>query len=109
MPAAGRDSNLTRQRILAVVDSIPAGCVASYGQVAQAAGLPRRARLVGRVLAELPAGTGIPWHRVLGAGGRISRDSSAAARQARRLRAEGVGVSPSGRVDWERCRWRAEP
>ena len=99
--------DLRRQRILAVVDSIPRGRVASYGQVAREAALPGRARLVGRVLRDA-SGRGLPWHRVLGAGGRISLPAGCAAfaEQRARLRAEGVEVSAGGRVDLERFGWR---
>ena len=54
------DTDGTRQRICAVVDSIPRGRVATYGQVAREAGLPQRARLVGRVLSKLPRGSRLP-------------------------------------------------
>ena len=104
-----RDRDERRQRILAVVDSIPRGRVASYGQVAREAGLPRHARLVGRVLASLPAGTKIPWHRVLNSAGRISlRPGPGASRQARRLTREGVKVAKSGRVNLRTSRWTPE-
>lgn len=84
-----------RRRILAVVRGIPRGQTASYGEVAERAGLPRRARLVARILSTLPAGTSLPWHRVLGAGGRIAAAAGGptALEQARRLRAEGHSVS----------------
>ena len=105
-PASSPDLN--RQRILAVVDSIPAGQVASYGQVAMEAGLARRARLVGRILASLPKGSGIPWYRVINSSARISLAGAAAQRQARLLRAEGVKVSSTLRVDWRGCRWQPQ-
>ncbi|MCE9594267.1 MAG: MGMT family protein [Planctomycetes bacterium] len=95
-----------RQRILATVDSIPRGAVATYGQIAAEAGLARRARLVGRVLSELPRGSKLPWHRVLGACGRISLVGAAAREQRRRLRVEGVTFLASGRADWKRHAWR---
>ncbi len=99
----------TRQRILAVVDSIPPGRVATYGQVAREAALPRRARLVGRVLASLPVRSSIPWHRVVNAAGRISlRPGRGARLQRSRLEREGVSV-PGGRIDLERFGWRPEP
>jgi methylated-DNA-protein-cysteine methyltransferase-like protein len=85
------------ERIYMVVASIPRGTVASYGAVAERAGLPRAARLVGRALAECPEG--IPWHRVVNAAGRISLPAGSRARadQLRRLGAEGVAVR-DGRV-----------
>lgn len=85
-------------RILDAVRAIPHGSVASYGEIAQRAGLPRRARLVARVLShnEDPS---LPWHRVLRADGRIAftAGSEPHAEQCRRLRAEGVQVV-AGRV-----------
>lgn len=101
-PAADRDQR--RARILAVVDSIPKGRVASYGQVAREAGLPRHARLVGRFLSTLAATTAIPWHRVVNASGRISSRPGAAL-QRRRLAREGIRLGPSGRIDLERHAW----
>ena len=88
-----------RQRIIDAVRGLPRGRVASYGQVAARAGLPGRARLVARVLAEAPASLRLPWHRVLRSDGRIAfpPGSRGHAEQARRLRAEGVDVA-NGRV-----------
>ena len=85
-------------RILAAVRAIPRGQVASYGEVARRAGLPRRARLAARVLSQ-NTDPGLPWHRVLRADGRIAfAEGSAGFReQAQRLRAEGVAVV-NGRV-----------
>ncbi len=103
---AGRRALDARERILATVDSIPRGCVATYGQVAREAGLTGRARLVGRSLRGLGPRSKIPWWRVLGAGGRVRVAGAARAEQLRRLKRERVVVSASGRVDLERCGWR---
>jgi methylated-DNA-protein-cysteine methyltransferase-like protein len=106
-PRTERDE--IRHRVQAVVDSIPRGRVATYGQVAQIAGLPRRARWVGRVLSELPNGTKLPWHRVMGAGGKITLPMARHGKeQRRRLLREGVAVSASGRVDLRLCGWNGE-
>lgn len=102
MPKSDRDER--RARVLAVVDSIPRGRVASYGQVAREAGLPRRARLVGRFLAELPADSTLAWHRVVNSAGRISLRPGAA-RQRRRLAREGVRFTKTGRIDLARFAW----
>ncbi|MDR3419540.1 MAG: MGMT family protein [Nevskia sp.] len=90
-----------------VVKAIPPGRVATYGQVARLAGLPRRARLVGTALNEAPAAS-LPWHRVINAQGRISLppNSPGQREQRRRLREEGV-VFVRGRVDLDRFGWRA--
>ncbi len=81
-----------QERIWQVVAAIPRGRVATYGQVATLAGMPRHARLVGRTLSNLPAGSRLPWHRVVNAGLRISErgDDRAMAEQRRRLEREGV-------------------
>lgn len=88
-----------RERILAVVRSIPAGEVRGYGQVALIAGYPRAARLVARVLSETNE-PGLPWHRVLRADRRIAfpPGSRGFLAQRRLLRAEGVEVDAQGRV-----------
>ena len=100
---AARDDDRV-QRIRATVDSIPAGRVATYGQVAALAGLPGRARLVGRTLRELEEESALPWHRVIGADGRLHTGDAAREEQARRLAREGVAVGPTGRVDLARFR-----
>lgn len=86
------------QRIIDVVRSIPRGQVAGYGEVAQRAGLPGRARLAARVLSE-NTDPGLPWHRVLRSDGRIAlpEGSPGFGEQCQRLRAEGVTVI-KGRV-----------
>lgn len=93
-------------RILAAVRRIPRGRVCTYGDVADVAELPRRARLVGTVLRQTPASRDLPWFRVINAGGRISFPvgSDAYRRQRSRLEAEGV-VFVSGRVDLKRYGW----
>ena len=95
-------------RILATIKRIPRGHVCTYGNVADVAGLPRRARLVGTVLRQTPGSRGLPWYRVINAGGRISFPvgSEAYARQRKKLEAEGV-VFVGGRVDLRRYGWPA--
>lgn len=92
------------QRVLATVDSIPEGQVASYGQVAEEAGLPRSARFVGSVLKRFVNNETVPWHRVLGSDGTIRVTGGIARDQARLLRAEGVTVV-KGRVKLSDCGW----
>src|SRR4029077_3305942 len=87
------------QAIWDVVGMIPRGMVSTYGAVARAAGLPGRARLTGFALKIAPIEMHLPWHRVVGAGGRIvfPKTSLHYREQARRLRAERVAVK-DGRV-----------
>jgi methylated-DNA-protein-cysteine methyltransferase related protein len=101
-----QDPDAAVEAILAVVTRIPRGKVTTYGAVAERAGQPRRARLVGRVLAKLPKGTQVPWHRVVAAGGRIAfpDGSDSHRRQAGRLRREGVDIA-SGRVNLRAHGW----
>ncbi|MFP4207063.1 MAG: MGMT family protein [Wenzhouxiangella sp.] len=90
-------------RIWEVVAGIPEGCVLNYGEVARLAGLPGRARLVGRALARAPKKRALPWHRVVNAQGQISfaADSMRGQAQRRLLEAEGV-VFVDGAIDLER-------
>lgn len=107
----GRERLDRLRRIHAVVDSIPRGSVATYGQVAREAGLPRHARLVGRALGNLPQGTELPWHRVVNARGEISTrtcDSGGERTQLARLKREGVEPNERGRIDLARFGWRPE-
>ena len=95
-------------RIYAVVRRIPLGRVATYGQVAELAGLPGQARLVGYALAGLGDHDRVPWHRVINAQGRVSARGSGpggTVLQRLRLEAEGVAFGAGGRVSLERYRW----
>ena len=86
------------QAIWDVVAQIPRGKVTTYGDVAQAAGLPGRARQVGYALRHAP--DDLPWFRVLGAGGKIvfPQGSHHYVEQTRRLTSDGVKVE-RGRVE----------
>ena len=82
--------------------------MATYGQVAAMAGLPRRARLVGHVLQQLDPASDIPWHRVVNARGEVSYSVSrngSDALQRRLLEKEGVEFDRADRLDLERFRW----
>jgi len=61
-----------QKQIWQVIQAIPMGKVATYGQVAKLAGLAGLARYVGFTLKNLPEGSKLPWHRVVNAQGRIS-------------------------------------
>ena len=93
------EENPALEAIWHVVCAIPRGQVSTYGAVARAAGLPGRARQAGFALKMAPKELNVPWHRVVGAGGRIvfPKSSHEHREQARRLRAEGVVVK-NGRV-----------
>lgn len=94
------------ERIYLVVDEIPAGRVATYGQVAAIVG-NCTARMVGYAMAALPDGSAVPWQRVINAQGKISPrgDQGSSIVQRLRLEEEGVGFSVDGKVDWSAVRW----
>ena len=103
------EKNLVFQRFYALVDSIPKGRLATYGQIAKEAGLPRHARHVGHALRQLPVGSPLPWHRVVNSSGCIaSRPGGSSLQQAKRLRAEGIEVSATGRIRLATYRWNPE-
>jgi alkylated DNA nucleotide flippase Atl1 len=89
-------------RIERVIRAIPRGKVLTYGGVAKAAGVPGLARMVARVLRR---GFGLPWQRVLGAGGEIKLRGDSAAEQRLRLQAEGVRFR-GRKVDMKACGWK---
>lgn len=89
-------------RMLATIRQIPRGKVSSYGAVARAAGYPGSAR---QVVGVLRRSVGLPWHRVLGAGGAIKLQGDNALEQRFRLEAEGV-VFRGRRVDIKRFEFR---
>ena len=88
--------------ILSVVEEIPAGKVASYGQIARLIGRERNSRLVGKVLRMADRYGAYPCHRVVGSDGRLAPGFP---EQRERLLAEGVRFLRSGRVDMASCRW----
>jgi methylated-DNA-protein-cysteine methyltransferase-like protein len=95
--------------IYAVVARIPAGKVATYGQVAKLAGLPGYARQVGYALSANSDKT-LPWHRVVNAQGRISRRTDGGPGdmiQRLRLEEEGIELDGNGRISLKRFQWMA--
>lgn len=103
-PAPDRASKI-RTRIEAAIRRIPEGKVSTYGAVARAAGLPGAARQVAKVLHR---GYGLPWQRVLGAGGEIKLRGDSAIEQRLRLEAEGVRFR-GRKVDMKVHEWKGKP
>ena len=101
------DSKTRMHRIRETIRDIPKGNVASYGQIAEIAGIPRGARQVGYTLRDLPKGHKVPWHRVVQASGKIAFDKDAPQfeEQRSRLMMEGVTVL-AGRIDINLHRWQ---
>jgi methylated-DNA-protein-cysteine methyltransferase related protein len=91
----------------AAAQDVPVGRVATYGQIAEAAGFPRCARQVGQALSALPSDTPVPWHRIVNAKGEISLRENAPT-QRRLLEAEGVVFDARGRIDLGRFSWLAD-
>lgn len=88
--------------ILSVVEEIPEGKVASYGQIARLIGREKNARLVGKVLSRAEYYGDYPCHRVVNHMGRLAPHF---AEQRSLLLAEGVLFRENGNVDMKKCRW----
>lgn len=91
--------------ILSVVEEIPAGRVATYGQIAALIGREKNSRLVGKVLSMAEYYGSYPCHRVVNAAGRTAPGWE---EQRRLLEAEGVEFKPNGCVDLKKHRWECE-
>ncbi len=97
------------ERIYAVVRRVPRGKVATYGQIAELAGLSGHARQVGYAMAAIPTSSAVPWHRVINAQGRVSPRSAGAGStivQQQLLEREGIMFEDGGRVSLVRFRWK---
>lgn len=91
------------------MQTIPEGCVATYGQIARLAGRPRGARRVAWLLHSVSQKYDLPWHRVVNAKGEISlREGGGHRRQKKRLKQEGVKVDAAGRIDLGKYQWQPE-
>ena len=93
------------QRVLQLVSRIPPGQVATYGDLAKEAGRPGAARAVGRLMATAPR-PGLPYHRVVAAGGRLGGYGGSEALKAGLLIAEGLTIRRGRIGEFERYRWR---
>jgi methylated-DNA-protein-cysteine methyltransferase related protein len=95
---------LAWEAIFTLVKRVPKGRVITYGQLARAAELRGGARAAGYAMAACPKGRGIPWHRVVGAGGRILLGEPRASLQRRLLESEGIEFR-GGRLELEGREW----
>ncbi|WP_433750895.1 MGMT family protein [Falsibacillus pallidus] len=94
------------KNVVEIILSIPKGKVMSYGQIARAAGSPRAARQVVRILHSMSAKYKLPWHRVINSKGEIGfQDEDSMREQIDRLEFEGVVVSPKNRIDLTEFGW----
>ncbi len=102
-PTPPNDKDERYRRVWDVVSGIPHGCVLNYGEIARLAGLPGRARMVGRALGLAPRSMQLPWHRVVNAQGRISFKPGGAKYRRQRELLEAEGVKFDGEIiDLER-------
>jgi methylated-DNA-protein-cysteine methyltransferase-like protein len=88
-----------------LVKKIPRGRVMTYGQLAKALRLPGGARTAGRAMAASPSGRGVPWHRVVGAGGKLLIREPHASLQRKLLESEGVGVTEKRILQFRNHEW----
>lgn len=94
------------RRAIKVIQSIPAGKVMTYGQVAAFAGSPRGARQVARILHSMSKKYELPWHRVVNSEGGISlREKEFHIGQKELLRSEGISFGRNGKVDLDLYRY----
>lgn len=115
MAASDDQSHLQRlyTAIRAVIRTIPRGRVATYGQIAELAGVPRGARIAAAALKVTRPNVGLPWQRVIGKRGPTTgkiaiRDPIGAAVQRELLEREGVEVGDRGVIDLKRYRWQPD-
>jgi methylated-DNA-protein-cysteine methyltransferase-like protein len=95
------------KKIWRQVAMIPEGQVASYGQIARLAGLPRRAaRMIGRAMGAAPVEMALPWHRVVNAQGKIAIPAGTRRHEKQKelLEAEGIPLV-DGQIDMDKYRW----
>lgn len=91
--------------VYALVKKIPRGRVMSYGQLAKALRLTGGARTAGRAMAACPSGKGIPWHRVVGAGGRLLIREPYASLQRKLLESEGLELAEKRILNFKDYEW----
>jgi len=103
--AKGAFMGTFNQQVYNIVERIPKGKVASYGQIARMLGHPRGARQVGWAMSRCPEG--LPWHRVVMADGSVSGNEYGYIRR-ELLADEGVSFLPDGRIDMKSYQWKEE-
>ena len=91
----------TTSRIIEQILAIPKGKVSSYSGIALKAGFPNGARQTVRVLHSMSEKYNLPWYRIIRANGQIALEGEGRELQISLLKAEGIKVSPQGKVDME--------
>jgi methylated-DNA-protein-cysteine methyltransferase-like protein len=92
--------------VYTLVKNIPRGRVATYGQIAKSLKLTGGARTAGRAMAACPSGKGIPWHRVVGAGGMLLIREPYAGLQRKLLESEGLQLAEKRILNFSDHQWR---
>jgi methylated-DNA-protein-cysteine methyltransferase-like protein len=100
-------NSMNRNLVYKLVKQIPRGQVATYGQIARILQLPGGARSAGRAMAVCPSGRGIPWHRVVGAGGRLLLRDPHVDLQRKLLESEGLRVAEKRIENFSAHEWRS--
>ena len=96
--------NVFTERVIRIIQGIPAGHVMTYGQVAAAAGSPRGARQVVRILHSMSEKYQLPWHRIINIKGEISLTDGEQQEQQELLEMEGIHLK-NDKVDLTVYRW----
>jgi methylated-DNA-protein-cysteine methyltransferase-like protein len=91
--------------VYTLVKKIPRGKVMTYGQLARAVRLPGGARAAGRSMAASPSGQGVPWHRVVGAGGKLLIREPHASLQRKLLETEGLQLAEKRILNFSKHAW----
>jgi methylated-DNA-protein-cysteine methyltransferase related protein len=91
--------------VYALVKKIPRGRVMTYGGLAKALRLPGGARTAGRAMSANPSGQGVPWHRVVGAGGRLLIREPYASLQRKLLESEGLSLAEKRILEFAKYEW----
>ena len=92
-------------RVYALVKKIPRGRVTTYGRIAKALRLPGGARTAGHAMAASPSGEGVPWHRVVGAGGKLLIREPHASLQRKLLESEGLALAEKRILEFRKYEW----
>jgi methylated-DNA-protein-cysteine methyltransferase-like protein len=100
-----KSDSMNWNSIYTMVKKIPRGWVITYGQLAKALRLSGGARTAGRAMAACPSGKGVPWHRVVGAGGKLLIREPHASLQRKLLESEGLTLAEKRILDFKNHVW----
>src|ERR1700681_3832619 len=100
-----RTNSINWYSVYKLVKKIPRGRIATYGQIARMLKLPGGARRAGRAMASCPSGREFPWHRVVGAGGRLLIREPHADLQRKLLESEGLTLAEKRILDFRNSEW----